>query len=349
MRLPNDICQNYSINTILLIFIGHDCPFYLLETGNTAKQLNPDGQSPDMGKTARLSCRFFVMEEKAMPELDTLPDIEITAEEYDRVRKLVYERAGINLGSNRQHLVQARLAKRIRVGGFEGFRDYFKHLNADTSSDEIAHLIDAISTNTTFFFREADHFDFLAKSLEEKIKNERLDQKPSTLRIWSAACSSGEEPYTLAMVLHKILQNYPSIDLKILATDISQKILAQACTGQYDLQKVKSIPDEYRRGSFHPIDKASMMYEVAPEIRKYITFAYFNLMTPQYPFRFGFDYIFCRNVMIYFDRQTQETVINRMAGHIRPNGYLIVGHSESLNGLNHKLEYVKPTIYRQKD
>jgi chemotaxis protein methyltransferase CheR len=288
------------------------------------------------------------VEETPVP-VDTLPDIEITTEEYERVRKLVYERAGINLGSNRQHLVQARLAKRIRVGSFSGFRDYFRHLDSDSSGDEIAHLIDAISTNTTFFFRESDHFDFLAESLVSRIKAEKWDQKQYTLRIWSAACSSGEEPYTLAMVIHKVLKDYPSIDAKILATDISQKILAQACAGQYDFQKIKSVPEEYRRMAFHPVDRAqSSLYEVSPEIRKYITFAYFNLMTPEYPFRFGFDYIFCRNVMIYFDRPTQETVINRMAQHIRPDGYLIVGHSESLNGLSHKLAYVKPTIYRQK-
>jgi chemotaxis protein methyltransferase CheR len=289
-----------------------------------------------------------ILEEIPVP-VDTLPDIEITKEEYERVRKLVYERAGINLGSNRQHLVQARLAKRIRVGSFSSFRDYFHHLDVDASGDEIAHLIDAISTNTTFFFRESDHFDFLTESIVSRIKAEKWDQKQYTLRIWSAACSSGEEPYTLAMVIHKILKEYPTIDAKILATDISQKILAQACAGQYDIQKIKTIPDEYRHLAFHPVERVqSSLYEVSPEIRKYITFAYFNLMTPEYPFRFGFDYIFCRNVMIYFDRQTQETVINRMAQHIRPDGYLIVGHSESLNGLNHKLAYVKPTIYKQK-
>ncbi|NLE29965.1 MAG: protein-glutamate O-methyltransferase [Phycisphaerae bacterium] len=279
---------------------------------------------------------------------DTLPDIEITTEEYERVRKLVYERAGINLGSNRQHLVQARLAKRIRSESFAGFRDYFRHLDSETNNEEITHLIDAISTNTTFFFRESDHFDFLAESLVSRIKSEKWDEKQYTLRIWSAACSSGEEPYTLAMVINKILKEYPSINAKILATDISQKILAQACAGQYDAQKIKSVPDEYRRHAFRHIGKSSSLYEISPEISKYITFAYFNLMTPQYPFKFGFDYIFCRNVMIYFDRPTQESVINRMAQHIRPNGYLIVGHSESLNGLRHKLEYVKPTIYRQK-
>jgi len=284
-----------------------------------------------------------------MPLIEEISDVEISPQEYELVRSLVYDRAGINLGSNRQHLVQARLAKRNRVGGFSGFRDYFKYLESDTTGDEVNKLIDAISTNTTFFFREADHFDFLLASLTERIQTEKWDQKHYTLRIWSAACSSGEEPYTIAMVVHKFLQNFPSIDCKILATDISQKILAQACSGQYDYQKYKSVPEEYKHQYFQPMEKGkSPCMQIIPEIRKLITFAHFNLVQPSYPFKYGFDYIFCRNVMIYFDRQTQEGVINRMAGHIRPGGYLIVGHSESLNGLKHRLHYVKPTVYMQR-
>jgi chemotaxis protein methyltransferase CheR len=230
-----------------------------------------------------------------MPLLDEYNDIEINPQEYELVRSLVYDRAGINLGSNRQHLVQARLAKRIRVGGFGGFRDYFKHLENDTTGEEVNRLIDAISTNTTFFFRESDHFTFLAESLRERIQTEKWDQRHYTLRIWSAASSSGEEPYTIAMVVHKLLKEFPSIDFKMLATDISQKILAQACTGQYDSQKTKSIPDEYRHAYVRPADKGkSSMMEIVPEIRKLITFAHFNLVAPSYPFKYGFDYVFCR-------------------------------------------------------
>jgi len=284
-----------------------------------------------------------------MPILEEVSDIEISPQEYELVRALVYERSGINLGSNRQHLVQARLAKRIRVGGFTGFRNYFKHLESDTTGDEINHLIDAISTNTTFFFRESDHFDFLSDSLRDRAVAERWNDTRYTLRIWSAACSSGEEPYTIAMVVHKFLQEHPAVDVKILATDISQKILAQAKAGQYDYQKTQSIPDEYRRAYLRPMGKGkTSIMEIAPEIRRLITFSHFNLIAPSYPFKYGFDYVFCRNVMIYFDRQPQEGVINRIATHLRPGGLLIVGHSESLNGLKHGLQYVKPTIYRQK-
>ncbi len=286
-----------------------------------------------------------------MPEsvLDGLSEIEISPQDYELVRSLVYERSGINLGSNRQHLVQARLAKRIRVEKFSGFREYFKFLESDSTGDEVSNLIDAMSTNTTFFFREPDHFHFLIESLAQKIKEENWDQKNYSLRVWSAACSSGEEPYTLAMVLHKFLQDYPSMDFKILATDISQKVLALASTGQYDLMKLKSIPEEYRRVYTRPLDKGkSGLGEIIPDLRKYITFSHFNLIAPSYPFKYGFDYVFCRNVMIYFDRPTQEGVVNRIGGHLRPGGYFVVGHSESLNGLKHNLHYQKPTVYKQK-
>jgi chemotaxis protein methyltransferase CheR len=283
-----------------------------------------------------------------MPAIEELENIEITPDEYDLVRKLVYERAGINLGDNRQHLVQARLAKRIRMLSLSGFREYFKFLESDRNKDEMIRLIDAICTNTTFFFREADHFDFLAESLRSRIRDENWDQKRYTLRIWSAACSSGEEPYTLAMVVQKVLREFPSIDFKILATDLSQKILAQAMTGRYDAQKLKIVPEEYRRTCFRPVNGSrGTQFEIVPELRKQITFVNFNLMTPEFPFKFGFDYVLCRNVMIYFDRKTQEGLINRIARHIRPGGHLIVGHSESLNGLSHKMKYVKPTIYLQ--
>jgi chemotaxis protein methyltransferase CheR len=283
-----------------------------------------------------------------LPVLDIEENIEITPEEYELVRKLIYDRAGINLGNNRQHLVQARLAKRIRMKSLSGFREYFQYLQSDKTGEEMVHLTDAISTNTTFFFREADHFDFLAKSIASRIKEERWDEKRHMLRIWSAASSSGEEPYTIAMVVQKALAEYPTIEFKMLATDISQKILGQAIAGQYEAQKLKLVPDEYRRQWFRPVSGSrGELYEVSPELKRKITFANFNLMMPEYPFKHGFDYVFCRNVMIYFDRQTQEAVVNRISKHIRPGGYLVVGHSESLNGLNHNLKYTRPTIYLQ--
>ncbi len=270
--------------------------------------------------------------------------LEITQQEYELVRQLVYERAGINLGDNRQHLVQARIAKIIRKEKFSDFQDYFKFLKSDKSGREISHLIDAISTNTTYFFREADHFDFLKQTLLEKLEESKGSLL--TVRIWSAASSSGEEPYTIAMIVHKLMKQFPQLSLKMLATDISQEILEKAKSGIYPRERLKNVPEEYIREYFRKISSCKdVMFEISPEIKKLVTFANFNLMMPRYPFKYGFDYVFCRNVMIYFDRNTQENVVNKIAQHIRPGGYLIVGHSESLNGLKHPLKYIKPTIY----
>jgi len=279
-----------------------------------------------------------------MPVLELEPKLEITPKEYELVRQLVYERAGINLGNNRQHLVQARIAKIIRKKRFADFEEYFQFLKSDKTGSEVASLIDAISTNTTYFFREADHFDFLTDSLEDRIvKN---GEAPLTIRIWSAASSSGEEPYTIAMVVHQLMQKYPQLSLKMLATDISGQILEKAKVGIYPPERLKNIPKSYVRQYFRKITRAKdTVFEISPELKTLITFAHFNLMSPQYPFKYGFDYVFCRNVMIYFDRQTQLAVVNKIAQHIRPGGYFIVGHSESLNGLKHSLKYVKPTIY----
>jgi chemotaxis protein methyltransferase CheR len=280
-----------------------------------------------------------------MEGLEIFGNIAISADEYECVRQLVYERSGINLGDNRQHLVQARLAKRIRFYKMSCFSEYFHFLETDKSG-EINHLIDAICTNTTFFFREPDHFDFLAESLRQKIIDGNLHSQRYTLRVWSAACSSGEEPYTIAMVLNHVLKDFPTIDFKILATDLSQKILDQAMQGQYAAEKLKIVPELYRRSSFQPIaPRNNSEYVIVPELRKKVTFANFNLITPNFPFKHGFDYVFCRNVMIYFDQATKKGLVNRIADHIKPEGYLIVGHSESLNGLKNDLTYVKPTIY----
>ncbi len=281
-----------------------------------------------------------------MLALEVNSKLDITAEEYELVRELVYERAGINLGDNRQHLVQARIAKIIRKEKFSGFQEYFNFLKSDKSGREIARLIDAISTNTTYFFREADHFDFLKESLISRI--EKSKHPEWTVRIWSAASSSGEEPYTIAMIVHQLMKKYPRLSLKILATDISTQVLEKAKAGIYSIERMRNVPEEYMKEYFRKVSGAKeITFEVSPELKKLVTFAHFNLMMKQYPFKYGFDYVFCRNVMIYFDRKTQEDVVNKIARHIRPGGYLIVGHSESLNGLIHPLKYVKPTIYQK--
>jgi len=274
---------------------------------------------------------------------------EITDDQYELVRKLVYETSGINLGTNKQYLVQARLAKRIRELEFPDFDRYFRYLKENKTGEEIGHLVDVISTNTTQFFREPDHFQFLRSSIEQQIRQEQWDRRRHTIRIWSAACSTGEEPYSLAMELHQLLEKYPAINAKILATDISQTALAQARLGRYQRDKLNSVPPQLRQKYFRPVSPSRAPgMEVVPQIRNMITFVHFNLMTATYPFKYGFDYVFCRNVMIYFNRQTQQEVVHKISQHLRPQGYLIVGHAESLHGIEPSLHYVQPTIYQKR-
>lgn len=273
-----------------------------------------------------------------------LEDNEISQEEFDLVRKLVYEQAGIYLTDNKYHLVKARIAKRIRVEKLKGFKEYFERLTSDKTGKEISNLIDAISTNTTYFFREIQHFDFLQNSVKELIKSKA--GKPYTIRIWSAACSCGQEPYTIAMVMDDLIKSgyYTNISLKILATDIAMSVLEKAKEGIYKVEELENIPKQYH----HYIKKINdEQFKVTDDLKKYITFAKFNLVRAEYQFKYGFDYVFCRNVMIYFDTPTQELVVNKITKHIRPEGYFIIGLSENLTNIKHSLKYIRPSIYQK--
>jgi len=272
---------------------------------------------------------------------------ELTQEEYELFRRLVYAKSGINLGDSKQQLVRARLGKRVRQGRFGSFRAYYEHVEKDTTGEELQYLLDAIATNTTHLFREKRHFDFLHRLVRQWAASPGSRGNSTTLRIWSAACSSGEAPHSIAMVVHDVLRN-TNLSAKILATDISTKVLNRAKLGLYEVHKVGSVPPDYRSRYFRQVYRDDRLYlELAPEIRELITFSQFNLMTPTFPFRHGFDVVFCRNVMIYFDRPTQEALVGRIVRHLHPGGYLMIGHSESLNGVRHELKYVEPTIYRK--
>ena len=272
---------------------------------------------------------------------------DLTAEEYELFRKLVYAKSGINLGDSKQQLVRARLGKRVRKGNFPSFRAYYDHVAKDDTGEELQLLLDAISTNTTHLFREKRHFDFLHALVKRWVADRSWRSKHSTLRVWSAACSSGEEPHSSAMTVYDALRG-SDVSAKILATDLSTKVLARAQLGVYECHKVGSVPGDYRQRYLRQARRdGQVCLELTPEIRGLITFSRFNLMTPSFPFRHGFHVVFCRNVMIYFDRATQEGLVGRIARHIQPGGYLMIGHSESLNGITHPLEYVEPTIYRK--
>ncbi len=273
---------------------------------------------------------------------------DLTREEYNLIRELVYQNSGINLGEQKMPLVRARLGKRIRAEGFKSFRQYYDFVKSDNSGEELCQLLDAISTNTTHLFREIKHFHFLEEVLQDWLTSKSWLASHRVLRIWSAASSSGEEPYSIAMVTHSILQQHPRVELKILATDISTQMLAKAKMGVFEAHRVGTVPPQFRSQYLRQVThQGQAALQVTPELRKTLTFARLNLMSPTFPFRNKFDIVFCRNVMIYFDAKTQETLVNKFARHMDNGAYLLIGHSESLTNLKHPFSYVQPTIYRK--
>ncbi len=272
---------------------------------------------------------------------------DLTREEYELIRRLVYSKSGINLGDEKMQLVRSRLGKRVRQGRFASYRHYIRHVMNDQTDEALWALLDAITTNTTHLFREMRHFDLLRTLLRQWVADKRWRAAHSTVRIWSAASSSGEEPYSIAMVAHDALREHPNLELKILATDLSVQMLSEARLGRYPACRVGTVPPQYRNRYLRNLPHDGEPHvEIVPELRRIVTFARFNLMLPTFPFRHGFDVVFCRNVMIYFDQATREALVNRIAGHLHPEGYLMIGHSESLNGIQHPLRYVEPTVYR---
>ncbi|MCA9245028.1 MAG: protein-glutamate O-methyltransferase [Phycisphaerales bacterium] len=270
---------------------------------------------------------------------------DLTQKEYKRIADLVYRVAGINLGEQKMQLVRSRLGKRIRERGLSTYTEYIDLVEADASGQELSDLLDAISTNTTHLFRENAHFEFLRGVLDELVQ--AANGRQSVCRIWSAACSSGEEPYSIAITADDALQKTRNVQVKILATDISTSVLASAQAGVFAADRMAAVPTEFRSRYFKKNKTATgETFEADPKLRNMITFSHFNLMSEKFPFRNKFDVIFCRNVMIYFDKPTQEGLVNRFARHLRPGGYLLIGHSESLNSVKHPYNYVRPTVYQ---
>jgi chemotaxis protein methyltransferase CheR len=265
--------------------------------------------------------------------------------EFDFIRSLVYQRSRINLGPDKRQLVYARLGKRLRATNAPTLTDYCRLLQAPGAEQELGHLIDAISTNHTFFFREMAHFDFLRSHAVPEMFERSRKEAWSKFRVWSAACSSGEEPYSIAMTLDECLPTRPwHID----ATDISRRILARATGAIYSGDAVSRLPVETVRRNFQRgFGPQEGNYRVKAALRERVSFHHLNLLEGNPPFTEPFHVIFCRNVMIYFDQVTQEQLIERMTRRLIPGGYLFVGHSESLTHLRHGLKAVRPAVYRK--
>jgi chemotaxis protein methyltransferase CheR len=252
--------------------------------------------------------------------------------------RLVYEHSGITLHAGKRQLVTARLQKRVRAGGFGSFAAYLRHVQDDASGTAMTALLDSIATNHTHFFRESRHFDFLAERMPEIAARRR-----GTVEGWCAACATGEEPYTILMRLHEARHE----DVRLLASDISTKALATARAGVYRLDKIGDVPMPLLRTYFEKgLGEQAGLARVRAAIRRHIEFRALNLLEVPSLGR-TFDFIFCRNVMIYFDKAVQQRVVTMLERHLVRGGYLFIAHSESLTGITHGLQPVIPSVFRK--
>jgi len=273
----------------------------------------------------------------------------LTERELRRVAEFIGKEVGIQLSASKHTLVEGRLRKRLRKLGFNGFKAYLDHvLNTLEGKNERLHLIDAITTNKTDFFREPEHFRYLVeKALPEIEKKRQLDGRRE-LSFWSAGCSSGEEAYTLSMVLNEAAERHRGLKFNVLATDISKSCLTTARNAIYPERRIDPVPMPLRKKYFlRSSDSTEELVQMGPELRNPIQFGSLNLIANSFGLSQKMDVIFCRNVMIYFNNSIREQLVRRFEQQLIPGGYLFVGHSESLNGLENGLEQVAPMVYRK--
>jgi chemotaxis protein methyltransferase CheR len=271
-------------------------------------------------------------------------DLKMSEKEFDRLSSFIYTNYGIKMPREKKIMLQCRLQKRLRELGIGTFSEYIDHVFGKEGYEEIILMMNQVSTNKTDFFREPNHFDFLVNVVLRDMVNRSSFSKH--LRIWSAGCSSGEEAYTIAMVLESFLERNEAFTYNLYCTDISTRVLQAAVDAVYKEERAACIPLEYKRKyllkSKDPLKKT---VRIIPEIRSKATFAQLNLMDDYYDTPDKFDIIFCRNVLIYFDKATQEKVICKLSTKLKTGGYFFLGHSESIIGMNVPLRQIKPTVF----
>lgn len=268
---------------------------------------------------------------------------------FQRFSSFIYDSVGIKMPPAKKTMLEARLQKRLKALGMESFEEYSDFVFSRQGHDsELIHLIDVVTTNKTDFFREPAHFEFLVKTALPAMFSGRRDMQREPLRIWSAGCSSGEEPYTMAMVLSDFAEKHPGFKYSILASDISTQILETAKAAIYAEERTDTIPlsikKKYLMKSKNP---ALSLVRISASLRSMISFRRINFMDDDFGIAEKMDIIFCRNVVIYFDKQTQQTLMRKFHRQLRPGGYLFIGHSETLSGLNVDFKPVASTIYRK--
>jgi len=273
----------------------------------------------------------------------------MSAETFNLFSEYIQQELGIKMHKNKQVMLQARLMKRLRALGMGTYEEYYDYLFSDDGHDnELPHFVHQVTTNKTDFFREPAHFQYMVEKALPTLINENSYSWRNPLRIWSSACSTGEEPYTLAMVMADYSELQQQINFSILATDISPAVLQTAAQGIYDSAKIDPVPHYIRRKYLlRSKEKNNNLVRITPELRSKVRFQWVNLKGDTFNIDNQMDIIFCRNVIIYFSRETQQLVIGNLCKQLRTGGYLLMGHSETLSGFSLPLEQVATTIYRK--
>jgi chemotaxis protein methyltransferase CheR len=271
---------------------------------------------------------------------------QLSAKNFKRLADFIHGYSGIKMPTNKRTMLEGRLRRRMRATRIHDVNAYCQFLFEDGGMDsEVIHLIDAVTTNKTEFFREPAHFDFMAnKGLAAIAASGRRE-----IKIWSSACSTGAEPYTIAMVMDEFRQNHRNLDYSILCTDICTEVLERAVAGIFGEPMIEPVSMERRRRYvMRARDRDSGQVRIIPKLRAKLAFARLNLMDEAYPVDNDLDIIFCRNILIYFDKATQGKVLNRLCSHLRPGGYLFLGHSESIVGIDLPVVQIANTVFQKR-
>jgi chemotaxis protein methyltransferase CheR len=282
---------------------------------------------------------------------DNLLYVTMSDGEFNRFSRLVQDLCGIKMPPVKKTMLEARLRKRMRALGLGSFKEYWKYIDSvEGKRNEIIHMIDVVTTNKTDFFREPAHLEYLYNSALPDLLKDRGDDNRSNVRVWSAGCSTGKEAYSIAMVMSEYSRNVRKLNFSILGTDISTDVLEKAAKGIYKQEKADTIPTEYRkRYLLKSKDPEKQLIRVAPEIRSLVSFGRLNFLDEDYGFKADFDIVFCRNVIIYFDRENQQRILRRICSHIVSGGYLFTGHSETLHGMELPIKPMAPSVYKKED
>ena len=280
---------------------------------------------------------------------ESLAMVTMTRNDFAFFSNLIQSRCGIKMPDIKKTMLESRLRKRLRHLGLKNFREYLEYIESPTGkTSELVSMIDVVTTNKTDFFREAAHFDYLYSNSVPNLMERFGTGRNRDLRIWSAGCSSGEEPYTLAMVLSDYSRSEEKLSFSILGTDISTQVLEKARRAVYAEEKVEPVPTVMKkRYLLRSRDKNSKLVRIVPALRKLVEYGRLNFLDDNYGINHKFDVIFCRNVLIYFERENQRNILLKLLKYLVPGGYLFTGHSETLHSLNLPLKLKAPSVYRK--